>query len=290
MKTLVAQVTLIATLFLSGTSFASPTIDLLSMMSSKSTWSDFNWDNFTQSKLYASFPWVKKEPSKSMSDRIIDVEINELRAKAILRENTEKGILRVALLEFKDISEADGARMLDWCVQKYGSNYTESNKILPFMEGVAMGFYKYQWVIGNTVIYYTYNGMLGKSDGGSFDGRIIFWDVRKAEIIKPDIKLECKYAIDLGNKIVDVYEIFVIESRKGNDVKDEKLYSKGYITAKVEDTAILLTFDGKEKQQELQINRLTGRVAGRVWLKDDPATKYSIAGECAKFDKLVPKF
>lgn len=274
-----------------GTVFAAPTADLLTMMSSKSTWSEFNWDNFTQSKLSTSFSWVRKESDKNMGDRIIDLGVNGLKATAILRENTEKEVLRLARLEFKEISEADGTRMLDWCVQKFGSDYTESNVFIPlFMEGVAMGFYTYQWVIDNTVIFYTYSGMVGKADGGSFEGRIAFRDVRKAEIIKPDIKLECKYAIDLGNQSVDVHEFFVIESWKRNLVKDEKLYSKVNTTAKLDDTAISLTLDSKEKQQELNISRLTGGVTGRAWLKNDPATKYWITGECSKFDKLIPRF
>ncbi len=291
MKSVIAKVFLLIIIMFASNSFASPPSDnLVKMMMSKTTWGTFNWDKFTKSKLYKSFDRAaKKKLDNNMVDLVIPVEASGFKAKAVFRENHADN-LRLALLEFEGITEDDATKLLAWCKYIFGSDFTESSRIIPFMEKVNMGFFGYQWIIGNTAIYFLYNGMIEGKANGNLRGYIIFRDIKKADIFQPDIKVQCRYNIEVGPQKMDRQEIFIIESSKDNKVKDEKMYIRSYIKAKVDDSTINLTIEGKKGRQILEVNRLTGILTGTLWMPDYPDAESRITGECTKIDKLSPKF
>ncbi len=284
-------VTIISVVMCHQSTFASSTSDgLVKLLSSKSTWINFNWGNTYQSKLFRSFKWVKGDGKDGILDHTMNADINGIKSTAIVRENNEKTNNKLVILDFKKISDGDASALLAWCIENYGKDYIESPIVFYLMEGVEMAWYKYQWVAGRTVICFMYDGNVGKADGGDLSASIIFRDASKSEIMKPDIKLDCSYTVFFGSEQIKLHEYFVIEARKDGKVKNEKMYSLGSVKAKLTDTSINLIFDTKDKHQELDISRLSGELTGTAYLKNNYADIYRISGECSKFDKLTPKF
>jgi hypothetical protein len=252
------------------------------MMSLKNTWKNFEWNNVYKSKLYTSVNWEMKYDKEDFVERATYTDIDGVKGRVIFRGRNESN-LDVILLSFEKLSKIDTSKLLSWCVENYGSGYVESRKIFQTTDIHQEEIYHCQWIIGNTVITFVNFGILKSTD-------IIFRDVSKSDILKPDIKLECKYIVTLDDNSNKLHAYYVIEDKENGLVKNENMVVLPYIKSQLSNSSIKLIFDNDTRHQELLINRMTGEILGSATVKDHPDWIIKIEGECSKYEKLNPKF
>jgi len=260
-------------------------------------WSDFKWDDIYNSKLFKSIKWAKADTSIISSMNTDDAEkglqkqfsvdiVSEYSADTLIdgmelnckvREFKSKQKYMIVLSKDQQNRKASESLLRLLTIQ-YGYDYILNNG------DSLLGMKTYQWVVGNTVIDYI---ILGKESLSLF---ISFSDRATAKLAKPEIILKCAYrATDTGLDKRQL-SIFVI-SQEGDDkyVKNEDL-SEYLFKSKLSENTITMYINDKERNTQLNISRITGKLSGYMKSKTKSYVNMTVEGNCEKLDALEKKF
>lgn len=249
------------------------------LLSDRNYWTQFDWANFEKSTLFTSYKW-QPDTTKGGPDMYevkVDGELAGLKGKSVLRRNKSTN-LDLVVFEFGKIDDISARNILKWLTDRFGSDYIDSTSIFTFGSKLTTGFFSYQWTLGKTVVYYAYDNSSGKD---SNDATVVFWDIKKAPLISPPIKMECNYKITIEGTQIDRHDFFVIEDKPSEAiVKDENSRVLSIYRAEVSKDTVKMYFDNKKAAKHIvYISRLTGRMSGTGTL-DGKATR--LEGECKK--------
>ena len=271
--------------------------DFNDYVSNKNNWANFDWSNVYKTKLLQCIKWTKNNGIESAQSKDYeykaDTNINGINVQAVIRENNSDINKFFIVLSVNKASKDETLKLLEWCINNYGTNFIESHDLFKFSEKSQHVIYYYQWVFNNTVVKFNYSGFESEFDKlPKYNASVVFNNSNTATILKPDIKLKCVYTIDIpDNKNKNIEEYYVLNATLWNDgVRNENMWSLPFNKAKIYDETIKINYDSNTIYQEVDISRLTGKMTGNRYLKKDKTLKADIDGRCEKYDSLTPKF